>query len=345
MQGNAETMAANRLSFFFNLTGPSITYNTACSSSLVAIHGAVQAIQSGECDWALAGGANALLDPRYFVGFTDWGTMSPDGHSFSFDSRANGYVRCEGAGIVVLKRLSKARADGDRIYAQIRGCGINHDGAKPALTNPRDLTQQILLEKVCKESHTDPSTISYVEAHGTGTVVGDKTEAFALSSALCKKQRSIPLFIGSLKSNFGHMEGAAGVASLIKGALCIYKGIIPATIKVKTPNPAIQWKEWQLQLPLDTIPFPCNENEPRRVVVSSFGIGGTNACFILEQVDQNELLLPPTSVGDFYIFLWTAKTDSTLHTIAKQLLKIWKECSEEEKHSLCWPTWPTPGWR
>lgn len=336
MQGNAETMAANRLSFFFNLTGPSITYNTACSSSLVAIHGAVQAIQSGECDWALAGGANALLDPRYFVGFTDWGTMSPDGHSFSFDSRANGYVRCEGAGIVVLKRLSKARADGDRIYAQIRGCGINHDGAKPALTNPRGITQQNLIEKVCKESQTDPSTITYVEAHGTGTVVGDKTEAFALSSALCRKQRSIPLFIGSLKSNFGHMEGAAGVASLIKGALCIYKGIIPATIKVKTPNPAIQWKEWQLQLPLDTIPFPCHENEPKRVVVSSFGIGGTNACFILEQVDQNELSLPPTSVGDFYVFLWTAKTDSTLHTIAKQLLKIWKECSEEEKHSLCW---------
>ena len=336
MQGNAETMAANRLSFFFNLTGPSITYNTACSSSLVAIHGAVQAIQSGECDWALAGGANALLDPRYFVGFTDWGTMSPDGHSFSFDSRANGYVRCEGAGMVVLKCLSRAKADGDRIYALIRGCGINHDGAKPAITNPRGFTQQILLEKVCRESGTDPSTIAYVEAHGTGTAVGDKTEAFALSSALCKEQRSIPLFIGSLKSNFGHMEGAAGVASLIKGALCIHKGMIPATIKVEVPNPAIQWKDWQLQLPLDTIPFPCQENEKRRVVVSSFGIGGTNACFILEQTEQNEPSLPPTSVGDFYILLWTAKSDSSLHVIAKQILKIWKESTEEEKHSICW---------
>lgn len=334
MQGNAETMAANRLSFFFNLTGPSVTYNTACSSSLVAIHGAVRAIESGECDWALAGGANALLDPRYFIGFTDWGTMSADGHSFSFDSRANGYVRCEGAGVIVLKKLSKARADGDRIYAKIRGCGINHDGSKPAITNPRGYTQQMLLEKVCQESNTDPSSISYVEAHGTGTVAGDKTEAGALSGALCQTKRDHPLLIGSLKSNYGHMEGAAGVASLIKGALCVYKGIIPATIKVQTPNPAIQWEDWQLQLPLETTPFP-ESATPRRVVVSSFGIGGSNASFILEQVEMSEQPIP-SEVGDFFILFWTAKTSSALRSIAKQLLTCWRDSTEEQRHSLCW---------
>ncbi|KAM7454939.1 hypothetical protein BLSTO_04303 [Blastocystis sp. subtype 1] len=283
MQGNAETMAANRLSYFFNMSGPSVTYNTACSSSLVAIHGAVQAIQSGECDWAIAGGANALLDPRYFIGFTDWGTMSPDGHCFSFDSRGNGYVRCEGAGIIVLKSLRAAQAAGDRIYAVIRGCGVNHDGAKPAITNPRGEMQQELLERVCRVSHTDPTTVAYAEAHGTGTVAGDKTEARALSGAFCKTRRAAPLLIGSLKSNFGHMEGAAGVASVVKAALCVYTGKIPATIKVQQRNPNILWEAWQLDLPLEETPFPEAKDHPRRAVVSSFGIGGTNACFILEQ--------------------------------------------------------------
>ena len=211
--------------------------------------------------------------------------MSPDGHSFSFDSRGNGYVRCEGAGIVVLKTLTDALKCHDRIYAVIRGSGVNHDGNKPAITNPRQATQQRLLERVCRESHTDPATIVYSEAHGTGTVAGDKTEAAALSGALCQCERAGPLYIGSLKSNFGHMEGAAGVASLIKGALCVWKGVIPATIKVKQPSPSILWDQWNLTLPLEATAFPASE-EPRRVTVSSFGIGGTNACFILEQAPE-----------------------------------------------------------
>ena len=340
MQGNAETMASNRLSYFFNLTGPSITYNTACSSSLVAIHGAVRAIQEGECRWALAGGANALLDPRYFVGFTDWGTMSPDGHCFSFDSRGNGYVRSEGAGIVVLKKLSDAMASGDRVYAVIRGCGVNHDGAKAAITNPRAFTQQLLLEKVCKESETDPNSITYVEAHGTGTVAGDKTEASAISAALCKKKRPHRLLIGSLKSNFGHMEGAAGVASLIKGALCVYKGVIPATIKVQEPNTNIHWDDWQLQLPLDAQKFPEKTEFPRRVVVSSFGIGGTNACFILEQPPACCVLSPipklPEDDRCIYTLLWSGKTEASLRSIASQLAEQWTyDSTPESRQTLC----------
>ena len=340
MQGNAETMASNRLSYFFNLTGPSITYNTACSSSLVAIHGAVRAIQEGECRWALAGGANALLDPRYFVGFTDWGTMSPDGHCFSFDSRGNGYVRSEGAGMLVLKKLSDALASGDRVYAVIRGCGVNHDGAKAAITNPRALTQQILLEKVCEESHTDPNTISYVEAHGTGTVAGDKTEASAISGALCKKKRPHRLYIGSLKSNFGHMEGAAGVTSLIKGALCVYKGVIPATIKVIEPNTNIHWDDWQLQLPLDAQCFPDDGVVPRRVVVSSFGIGGTNACFILEQPPATPIASVESKTPDdnscIYTLLWCGKTEASLRSIAAQLVEQWNaDPSVESRQMIC----------
>ena len=297
--------------------------------------------------------------------------MSPDGHSFSFDSRGNGYVRCEGAGIVVLKTLTDALNNHDRIYAVIRGSGVNHDGNKPAITNPRQATQQRLLERVCRESHTDPATIVYSEAHGTGTVAGDKTEAAALSGALCQCERARPLYIGSLKSNFGHMEGAAGVASLIKGALCVWKGRIPATIKVKQPSPSILWDEWNLTLPLEETPFPASE-EPRRVTVSSFGIGGTNACFILEQapveavcssiresvttsesvtinqsVTTNQLMTTNQSVtinqstttpnNNLYILLWTAKSETALQTMASRLLELWKrETDPMERHAICW---------
>ena len=299
--------------------------------------------------------------------------MSPDGHSFSFDSRGNGYVRCEGAGIVVLKTLTDALQSHDRIYAVIRGSGVNHDGNKPAITNPRQATQQRLLERVCRESHTDPATIVYSEAHGTGTVAGDKTEAAALSGALCQCERAGPLYIGSLKSNFGHMEGAAGVASLIKGALCVWKGMIPATIKVKQPSPSILWDQWNLTLPLEETAFPASE-VPRRVTVSSFGIGGTNACFILEQspeeslngvvsnenhpcVSPNKVIQPsasnqsavtsnqsttsnPSSTTpntDLYILLWTAKSESALQTMASKLLDLWKcETDPMERHAICW---------
>lgn len=264
--------------------------------------------------------------------------MSPDGHSFSFDSRANGYVRCEGAGIVVLKSLSDAEKAGDRIYAIIRGSGVNHDGSKPAITNPRQATQQRLIERVCCEAEIDPATIVYSEAHGTGTTAGDKTEAAALSGALCQGKRTNPLLVGSLKSNFGHMEGAAGVASLIKGALCVWHGIIPATIKVKEPSPAIQWEKWKLALPLETQDFPPS-TIPRRVTVSSFGIGGTNACFILEEPPkslskQSEKESEPSQS---YMLSWTAKTETALKAIASQLLTLWRsETDPMERHAICW---------
>ena len=296
--------------------------------------------------------------------------MSPDGHSFSFDSRGNGYVRCEGAGIVVLKSLRAAVEAGDRVYAVIRGCGVNHDGAKPAITNPRGETQQELLERVCRESKTDPSTVVYAEAHGTGTVAGDKTEAKALSGAFCSGKREAPLLIGSLKSNFGHMEGAAGVASLVKGALCVYTGKIPATIKVKEPNPNILWKEWQLALPLEEQAFETRD-VPRRVVVSSFGIGGTNACFILEEapsvssranVTSSSGLTTVTSSSGLttvtsssavttltspslttdanpfqFILLWSAKTEGASRAVSKQLFDVWEKTQDAAAlHSLCW---------
>ena len=294
--------------------------------------------------------------------------MSPDGHCFSFDSRGNGYVRCEGAGIVVLKPLRAAQAAGDRIYAVIRGCGVNHDGAKPAITNPRGEMQQELLERVCRASHTDPATVAYAEAHGTGTVAGDKTEAKALSGAFCKERRAAPLLIGSLKSNFGHMEGAAGVASVVKAALCVFTGTIPATIKVQQRNPNILWEAWQLDLPLEAMAFPEAAEHPRRAVVSSFGIGGTNACFILEQAPSampcalhgscvndvnevsevndvnevietneknttNEVHTSNTTTGNNqtpseFILLWSAKTETASRAVSRQLLALWTKTQD-----------------
>lgn len=281
------TILSNRLSYMLDLHGPSITMDTACSSSLVAMHQACQAMRSGECSKALVGGVNVILRPETLIAMCKGGFLSRDGRSKSFDSRADGYGRGEGAGVIVLKRLEDALADNDRIYALVRGSGVNQDGRTDGITVPNPHAQEALIRRVCLESGTPSKTIKYVEAHGTGTAIGDPLEMAAIGAALGSDQdREQPCVVGSVKANIGHLEAAAGIAGVIKTALCLHHNQIPPVANLQTPNPAIDFKGLGLSLPRAVIPLYEGEGEVR-AAVNSFGYGGTNAHVILERAPAN----------------------------------------------------------
>lgn len=280
--GNAFSIAANRLSYVFDFQGPSIAFDTACSSSLTAVHVATRSLRDGECDMALVGGVNLLLMPEISVGFSQAGMLSPDGRCKTFDASANGYVRSEGAGVVVLKRLSRALADGDDIYAVISGSAINQDGRSNGLTAPNRLAQEQVLRDAYRSAGVQPHEVQYVEAHGTGTPLGDPIEAGALGAVLGRERGDGVLRVGSVKSNIGHTESAAGIAGLIKVALSLKKGAIPPTLHFHNWNPLIPADELKLAVPQSPEPW----HDAERVVagVSSFGFGGTNVHVVLEQL-------------------------------------------------------------
>ena len=282
--GGAMSIIANRISYVFDFKGPCLALDTACSSSLVAVHLACQSLWQGASTLALAGGVNLMLRPETTIAASQATMLSPDGRSKSFDARANGYVRGEGAGIVVLKPLSTALADGDPIYAVIRGSTINQDGHTNGITVPNGLAQEAAIREVLQQANVSPQHIQYVEAHGTGTPVGDPIEANTLGRVL---GRSRPpgeyCLIGSVKTNIGHLEGAAGIAGLIKVALALSHGQIPPNLHFETPNPKIQFDELQVRVPTTLTPWPENHNGlPRLAGVNSFGFGGTNAHVLLE---------------------------------------------------------------
>ncbi|KAI8514684.1 PREDICTED: uncharacterized protein LOC109477090 [Branchiostoma belcheri] len=281
--GTNSCMVANRISYEFDLHGPSFSVDTACSSSLYSIHLASEAIRKGDCSMAIAGGVNLMLLPIITVGFCQAGMLSPDGKCKSFDASADGYCRSEGSGVVVLKPLSRALADGDRIYAVIRGGTLTNDGRTPGIANPSYDAQLDLVEKACAAAKVHPHKIGYVEAHGTGTKVGDRTEANALGQILGRGRRrgDPPLYIGSVKSNFGHTEGAAGVAGIIKLALMISKGQIPRVVHFSSPNPDIHFDLLNVKVPRTLVQW--EEDENRLAGCSSFGFGGANAHLILEK--------------------------------------------------------------
>jgi amino acid adenylation domain-containing protein/non-ribosomal peptide synthase protein (TIGR01720 family) len=286
--GNALSAAAGRLSYLFGFTGPSMSIDTACSSSLVAVHLAIQALRQGECATALAAGVNLMLAPQTNMSFSRARMLAADGRCKPFDAAANGYVRGEGCGVVVLKLLAHAQRDGDPIVAVIRGSAVNQDGASSGLTVPNGPAQQDVIRKALANARMAPRDVGYVEAHGTGTSLGDPIEARSLSASYCASgDRSRPLWIGSVKSNIGHLEGAAGVASLIKAALVLQHGAIPPSLHFSSPNPAIDWSSSGLQVATALMPWP--EGAPRVAAVSSFGFTGTNAHLILEAA-------PPVSV-------------------------------------------------
>ncbi len=285
--GGVKCIAANRISYTFNFTGPSMAVDTACSSALVAVHLACQSIWNGESTLTLAGGVNAMLKPEPTIGFSKASMLSPDGQCKSFDARANGYVRSEGAGIVVLKPLSKALADQDPIYAVIRGTAVNSDGHTNGITVPSAQAQELMLQEAYRQAGVSPEQVQYVEAHGTGTSVGDPIEANAIGNILGKgRQQNSYCIIGSVKTNIGHLESAAGIAGLIKAALALKYRQIPANLHFLSPNPKIPLEQLRLRVPQTIEPWPENGQEPRIAGVNSFGFGGTNAHVVLEGIDR-----------------------------------------------------------
>ncbi|RAK81976.1 polyketide synthase [Aspergillus fijiensis CBS 313.89] len=285
--GNGRTMLANRLSWFFDLRGPSIMLDTACSSSLNALHLATQALRAGECSQALVTGASLILHPNFTQRLSYMHMLSADGISHSFDSRANGYGRGEGFGAVLLKPLSKAQADGDVIRAIVRATGSNQDGRTPGITMPNAEAQADLIRATYRQARLSPSDVTYFEAHGTGTAIGDPTELSALGSFFGpgdQQPRNEPVYVGSVKSNVGHTEGAAGVASLIKVILCLEKAMLVPNAGFSQLNPKIRSDEWGLRLSDSTTPWPAHR--PQRASINSFGFGGANAHAILESAAQ-----------------------------------------------------------
>jgi len=310
--GNAHNVVSGRLSYVLGLRGPCVALDTACSSSLTAIHLACQSLRLGESELALAGGVNALLMPETFSIFTRWGMLAPDGRCKTFDARADGFVRSEGCGIVVLKRLSDALAAGDRVLALIRGSAINQDGASSGLTVPSGLAQQALLRQALTSAGLSAADVDYVEAHGTGTSLGDPIELEALDAVLNEgRPAERPLVVGSVKTNLGHCESASGVAGLIKVVLAMQHETIPPHLHFQrlTPKVALQRP---LVVPTTAMAWRRGER-PRRAGVSSFGFSGTNAHIVLEEAP---LPSPPLARAGGHVLVLSARTPGALRELA-----------------------------
>jgi len=308
--GNAHSIAANRLSYIFDFRGPSLTIDTACSSSLVAVHLAVQSLRKGECDQAIAGGVNLMLSPELTDTFTQAGMLSPDGKCKTFDASADGYVRGEGCGVIVLKRLSEAQRDGNLILGVIKGSAINQDGRSNGLTAPNGIAQQEVIRQALMNANVKPSEINYIEAHGTGTSLGDPIEVNSLIQVLsenkdhrqdaCATDHNISntgilpvtntCYIGSVKTNIGHLEAAAGIAGLIKTVLALYYKQIPPHLNFEKLNPLIKFEDQAFAIPTKLISL--EDRDQIFAGVSSFGFGGTNA-----HITVTSYQLPVSSTG------------------------------------------------
>ncbi len=281
--GSVHCGAANRISYHLDLRGPSMAVDTACSASLTALHLGCRALESGETSLAITGGVNAMLHPAVTKIMDDAGACSPDGRSKSFDASADGYGRGEGAGVLILKRLSDAERDGDRVLAVVRGTGIMQDGRTNGIMQPSARAQADLLRRTYREAGIDPASVDYVEAHGTGTSVGDPIEASALSEVFgADRPADRPLLIGSVKTNIGHLEAGAGAAGLIKAVLTLRHGAIPPSLNCTVPNPAIPWGANGLEVVTEPTPWKPGTDGPRRAGVSGYGFGGTIGHVILE---------------------------------------------------------------
>ena len=299
--GQDTSIIAGRVSYVYGVQGPSLTVNTACSSALVAVHLACQSLRLGESTLALVGGVSLVVSPESTVAMSKFGAMAADGRSKAFDARANGYVRGEGGGVVVLKPLSRALADGDSIYCLIAGSAMNNDGFSNGLTAPNPQAQEDVLRLAYANARVPADQVQYVEAHGTGTLLGDPIEAGALGAVLgAGRPADRPLLLGSVKTNIGHTEAAAGMAGLIKVALSVRHGLIPPSLHFQTPNPHIRFDDLRLRVQTTLGPWP-NEDEPPTAGVSSFGFGGTNCHVVVQGLAQPParlLTLKADSDGD-----------------------------------------------
>lgn len=310
--GNDTCAAAGRLSYSLGLTGPSMSVNTACSSSLVATHLACESLRQRSSNMALAGGVNLTLIPDIYTVFSKAGMLSPDGRCKTFDASANGYVRGEGCGVLVLKRLSDAVADSDNVLAIIRGSAVNQDGRSSGLTVPNGPSQQAVIRRALDNSGVLASQVGYVEAHGTGTSLGDPIEVGALGEVF-REGRVDPLLIGSAKTNIGHLESGAGVAGMIKTVLSLQHGEIPPNLHFKTPSPHIAWDELPVKVVTELTPWP---TERRIAGVSSFGYSGTNAHFILEAAPDKAVAKSNEMERNAHVLTLSTRTEDALKAIA-----------------------------
>ncbi|MGV9289171.1 type I polyketide synthase, partial [Streptomyces sp. NPDC003719] len=289
--GLHRSLIANRVSYHLGLRGPSLTLDAGQASSLVAVHLACDSLRSGESTVAVAGGVNLILAPESSVSVAKFGGLSPDGVSYTFDARANGYVRGEGGGAVVLKPLSAALADGDPVYCVIRGSAVNNDGGGTHLTTPHQAAQEDVLRRAYQQAGVDPSRVQYVELHGTGTKTGDPIEAAALGTVLGSARRTgAPLLVGSAKTNVGHLEGAAGIVGFIKTALGLKHGELFPSLNYRTPNPDIPLDTLNLRVQTETRAWNVDPDTdgPRTAGVSAISVGGTNCHVVLEQAPAVE---------------------------------------------------------
>ncbi|MFT5913902.1 MAG: acyl transferase domain-containing protein [Bacteroidia bacterium] len=293
--GQSPNIVANRVSYAFGFQGPSLVIDSACSSSLLAIHLACQSLQSNDSELAIAGGINLMLDPDTYVALSKFGGLSADGKCKTFDADASGYVRGEGAGVIVLKRLSDAKKNGDRILGIVKGSAVNNDGYSNGLTAPNVEAQKKVLREAYGRANILPESVNYIEAHGTGTRLGDPIEMEALASVLTedREETVAPLKVGSVKTNIGHLEGAAGIASMIKGLMILNKHIIPKNIHFNAPNPFIPLEEYKIEVQKENETIDLPKYEPIRVGLSGFGWGGTNCHIVLEEYsdESNELFV------------------------------------------------------
>ncbi len=316
--GGALSIIANRLSYFLDLRGPSLTVDTACSSSLVAVHLACQSLRTGQSELAIAAGVNLVLSPAVTRSFDAAGAMSSSGACHAFDAAADGFVRGEGCGVAVLKRVSDALRDGDRVLAVVRGSAVNQDGRSNGLMAPNPAAQAAVLRAACADAGVQPSEIDYVEAHGTGTLLGDPIEARALGAVYGRGRLSnAPLLAGAVKTNLGHLEAAAGIVGLIKATLAVQRGTIPANLHFETPNSHIPFDELRLKVVDEATEWPAT-GRPRRAGVSSFGFGGTNAHVVLEQ--SPEVSVPePAAVPAVTTLVVTGRNTERMTAMATTL--------------------------
>jgi acyl transferase domain-containing protein len=315
--GNAFCFASGRLSYFLGLQGPSLAIDTACSTSLVTVHLACQSLRNRESNLALAGGVSLMLSPEVTLYLSKTRALSPDGRCKTFDKDANGYVRGEGCGMVVLKRFSDAISDGDNILGVIRGSAVNQDGPSSGLTVPNGSAQMAVIRQALENAKVKPEQISYLEAHGTGTALGDPIEVRGINNVLCKdRSTDNPLMVGSVKTNIGHLEIAAGMASLLKVILSLKNQEIPPHLHFKELNPDLAAAATALKIPTASLPWQRTE-EPRRAGISAFGLSGTNAHIIIEEPPQ--LSFNPSEVDrPAHLLTLSAKSDDALDDLAQK---------------------------
>lgn len=341
--GSGYCMIANRISYQFNLRGPSMAIDSACSSSLISTFTACQSLWTHQCGIALAGGVNLILSPTLSVFYTRGGLSAVDGKCRTLSSDAAGMGRGEGAGIVILKRLSDAMRDGDNIYALIRGGAANHNGRGNGMAAPNRWAQQLLLRKAYEHAGVQPRDLDYVELHGTGTLIGDAIEATALGSVLAEDQsRDRPCRVGSVKTNLGHLEGAAGIAGLIKLALCLKRGQLAPSLWYSGPNPHVAFDTLPLKVHDQLQDWPEDHRQPRLAGISSFGLGGANAHLVLQSAPNSESTTATSVLPEQAVLQLSARSETALIQMVGRYYNWMQNLGDDQFLAVCHATLARP---